>query len=448
MSSVSIAQYGTVEWIHPRNNFEEIDSSSYVHVFGRSHIVLIDFADSLDIFEHNYGLKYNKRVGNGVIKFNVIQNQVVTKILEADYSLNIQNNYSEVLLLGYVMEKGIFSVDLEMIKYSGVNEISPSLLFSARLRPWLKLSLGRAIYSNPFNLSINYTDFIYIMNGAHTDHERYHYGISFMGERYIINCAMESDVFEINSNDSSPANIEINTGIKRKMYLNGALYLNNNRKIDWFYYKNYNQIGLDLYNDSEESFFTINKYENENYVFSLGYQFNLKEHMFNIALFQREMDFSLSNRIQPNFINTDLELFFNDAIFVNNADIGKIEQRAFSARLSPNIPFILSPTLQIDWLIDHYYMNMSTNGWVLGLPMYVDNQNQKIIGKEALNIRLEMVGKFNHWSLSVFFSQHIPYKIITTDEIYVPSDYTEGEKRKEKMYGGGLFNISLIRYLD
>ena len=52
------------------------------------------FADSLDIFEHHYGLGYNKRVGNGVIKFKVIQNQIVTKILEADYSLNIQNNYN------------------------------------------------------------------------------------------------------------------------------------------------------------------------------------------------------------------------------------------------------------------------------------------------------------------------------------------------------------------
>ena len=93
---MSIAQYGINDWIHPGNNFEEKDSSSYVHIFVSSHIVLIDFSDSLDIFEHNYGLGYNKRVGNGVIKFKVIQDQVVTKILETDYSLNIQNNYNEV----------------------------------------------------------------------------------------------------------------------------------------------------------------------------------------------------------------------------------------------------------------------------------------------------------------------------------------------------------------
>ena len=446
---MSIAQYGINDWIHSGNNIEGIDSSNYVHVFGSSHIVLIDFADSLDIFEHNYGLGYNKRVWNGVIKFKVIQNHVVTNFLEADYSLNIQNIYNEVLL-GYVMEKGIFNVDLEMIKYSGVKRVSPSLLLSVKLRPWLKLSLGRSIYSEPLNLSISYIDFIYIMNGAHTDHERYHYEISFVGKGYIINYTMESDAFEINSNDSSPTSIKINTGFKRNMYFNGTLFLNNKRKINWLYYKKYNQIGLDLYNNSEDPFFTINKYENENYAFSLGYQFYLKKHMFNIALFKREMDFLLSNRTHPSLINIDLELFFNDALFVNNLDVGKIEQKSFSARLSPNIPLILSPILQIDWLVDHYYMNMRTNGWALGIPVpkYVDNQNQKIIGKEAVNIRLEVVGKFNHWFLSVFFSQHIPYKIITTDEIYMPSDYTEGEKRKEKMYGGGLLNISLFRYLD
>ena len=360
MSSVIIAQHGINDWIHPSDNFEEIDSLSYVQVSGNSHIVLIDFADSLDIFKHHYEVGYNKHVDNGVIRFKKVQNQVSTKILESDYSLKVQNNYHEVLL-GYFKEKGVYSIDLEIIKYSGANKISSSLLFSVSPLPWLKLSLGRFKYSEPINISMNYTDFIYKINSAHTDYEISHYGISLKREKYILNYALESDEFEINSNDTSPNSIEVNTGSKREIHFNGALYLNNKHKVDWSYYKKNIAIGLELYNNSEESFFNINKYENENYVFSLGYQFFLKEHIFYLNLLQREMDFLLSNRIKPNLVNTDLELFFDDAIFVNNLNIGKIEQRAFSASYSPKIPFNLSPTLQIDWLIDQYHMNMSTN---------------------------------------------------------------------------------------
>ena len=43
------------------------------------------------------------------------------------------------------------------------------------------------------------------------------------------------------------------------------------------------------------------------------------------------------------------------------------------------------------------------------------------------------------------FSQHIPYKIDTKERVATSE---AGKKQKQEYYGGGQFNISLIRYLD
>jgi len=443
---MTFAQHGINDWVHPVNNFAEIDSNNHIHLYSNSHILLIDFTDSLTIFEHKNGFGYNKQVGKGIFKLNFNRKQMVTKIVESEYSLNIQNNYNEVIL-GYARTKGIFDVDLNLKKYSRMNELFPSVQFSVSLHPKIKIILGKSIYSHPLNLNMSYTDFKYNVDNVHTNHDQYHYGIKFSGNKYSINFALEDDVFE---NYPSSANVKIHTGNKNKTVLNGTVLLNKNRKINWHYYKKYFQIGLDLYNNSNESFFTINKYENENFMYSLGYQFTLKKYMVNIDLCKREMDFLFSNRSRPGLINLDIEELFNNSLFVNNLDVGKVDQSSCTVRFSSNTSLIFSHAFQIDWLIDHYDVDMKTNGWALGIPIsnYVDNQNQKIIGKKAVNIRLEMVGKFNQWSLSVLFSQHIPYKIITTDEIYTPSDYTGGDSRKEEIYGGGLFNVSLFRYLN
>jgi hypothetical protein len=443
---MTFAQYGINDWIHPVNNSAEIDSNNNIHLYSNSHILLIDFTDSLNIFEHKNGLEYNKRVRNGIFKLKFSRKQIVTKIVESEYSLNIHNNFNE-FIIGYTRTKGMLGVDLNLKKYSRMTQLFPSVQFSAKLHPNLKFILGKSIYSHPLNLTMSYTDFKYIMNNVHTNHEHYHYGLKFNGDKYSINFTLEDDDFEIYP---SSANVKIHTGNKNKSVLNGTVLLTKNHKINWYYYKKHFQLGLDLYNNSNESFFTINKYENKNSMYSLGYQFLLKKYVVNIDLCKRDMDFLFSNRSRPGLTNMDIEALFNNALFVNNLDIGKIDQISCSVRFSNNSSLIFSHAFQIDWLIDHYDIDMKTNGWALGIPIpnYVYDQNQKIIGKKAVNIRLEMVGKFNQWSLSVSFSQHIPYKIITTDEIYTPSDYTETDSRKEEIYGGGLMKVSLIRYLD
>ena len=49
----------------------------------------------------------------------------------------------------------------------------------------------------------------------------------------------------------------------------------------------------------------------------------------------------------------------------------------------------------------------------------------------------------NKWSFCASFSQHIPYKIDVIETIV-----SAEEEKKEDIYGGGEFNLSIIRYLD
>ena len=96
-------------------------------------------------------------------------------------------------------------------------------------------------------------------------------------------------------------------------------------------------------------------------------------------------------------------------------------------------------------LKDRYNINLATSSLTLiGIPIYVDKQDMNIIGKEAINLRFGLKMLKNNWVFSGSFSQHIPYKIDLREEIIPP----EEELEKEDIYGGGLFNLSLTRYLN
>ena len=73
------------------------------------------------------------------------------------------------------------------------------------------------------------------------------------------------------------------------------------------------------------------------------------------------------------------------------------------------------------------------------------NNHYNIIGKKAFDVSLGIILNLNHWMAKASFSQHIPYKIDTKERVATSAS---GKKQKQEYYGGGQFNISLIRYLD
>ena len=160
-------------------------------------------------------------------------------------------------------------------------------------------------------------------------------------------------------------------------------------------------------------------------------------------MFQNKLvDLYTSIRIWPSRINNDLNLFFNLVPRIINNSTGELKQNLLSIQIMSAKFVFLSPYIQIDWVKDIYDITIDTKSLsIFGFPIpdYSDNQKLNIIGKEAINL---LIGVNIKWSFSASFSQHIPYKIDVIETI------VSEEEKKEDIYGGGEFNLSIIRYLD
>ncbi len=439
------AQLGSKNWLHPDPNFITIeDSSSYFLIYNDTHIGIINFNDSLNISENKQGFKFINRTSKGLIKFAYNKHHSIAQIIGKDYSSKKYNNYSEILL-GYKIKKGIITSDVSVTKYSGINELSPSLLLSTNLRSGMIFSFGRSIQKIPLQFSLSYTDFLYSLNNIYTDHIIDQYRMSFRGEYYRIEYTMDDDDWKINPTDSSLSKIDLVYGNNKTISLSGYLSLSNNKKINWSYTTMNSYSKLKLLNNSNYPFFDLNKYTNDNYVFSLNYLFNKSDYKFNIMFQNKLVDLYTSIRIWPSRINNDLKLFFNLVPRIINNSTGELKQNLFSIQIMQAKFVSLSPYLQIDWVKDRYDITIVTKSLsIFGFPIpdYSDNQKLNIIGKEAINLLVGVNIIKNKWSFSTSFSQHIPYKIDVIETI------VSEEEKKEDIYGGGEFNLSIIRYLD
>ena len=443
--NISWAQLGSKNWLHPDPNFITIeDSSSHFHLYNDTHIGIINFNDSLNISENKQGFNFVNRTSSGLIKFSYNKFHSIVKMIETDYSLTNYINYSEILL-GYKSKNGIITSDVNVAKYSGINELSPSLLLSTNLRSGMIFSFGRSIKKIPLQFTLNYTDFLYSLNNIYTDHVIDQYRMSFRGENYRIEYTMDDDDWEINPSDSSFSKIDLEDGNNKTISLSGYLSLSNNQKINWSYTTINSSSKLKLLNNSNHPFFEFNKYTNNNHIFSLNYLFHKSNYKFNIMFQNKLVDLYTSIRIWPSRINNDLNLFFNLVPRIINNSTGELKQNLFSIQIMSAKLVFLSPYIQIDWVKDRYDITIDTKSLsIFGFPIpdYSDNQKLNIIGKEAINLLVGVNIIKNKWSFNPSFSQHIPYKIDVTETI------VSEEEKKEDIYGGGEFNLSIIRYLD
>jgi hypothetical protein len=444
--NLSWAQLGSKNWFHPNPNFITIeDSSSYINIYNDTHIGLINFNDSLNISENKQGFKLVNRTSNGLIKFVYNKHHSIVQMIETDYSTTNSNNYNE-MLLGFKIKKGLITSDASVTKYSGINALSPSLLLSTNLRSNMIFSFGRSNKKIPLQFNLNYTDFSYSLNNIYTDHIIDQYRISLRGKNYRIEYAMGDDTWKINSSDSSLSKIDLEDGNNKTISLSGYISLKNNKKVNWSYTTINNYSKLRLLNNSNKRFFELNKYTNDNHIFSLNYLFHKSNYKFNIMFQNKLVDLYTSIRIWPSRINNDLNSFFNLVPRIINNSIGELKQNLVSIQIMSAKIVFLSPYMQIDWIKDRYDITIDTKSLsIFGFPIpdYSDNQKLNIIGKEAINILVGINIIKNKWSFGTSFSQHIPYKIDVIEIIV-----SEEKKEKEDIYGGGEFNFSIIRYLD
>ena len=169
-------------------------------------------------------------------------------------------------------------------------------------------------------------------------------------------------------------------------------------------------------------------------------------------------------------IDANLTPFFILIPIVNNTSNGELEQEIFAIKLNPIKLVYLTPYIQFGFIRDKYNIAFETQSLNLfGFPtsVYSDKINLNIIGKDALDLQFGVYIIRNKWSINVTFSQHVPLFIYKSSrsgsEEQIPEDpedYIEYPDLQSILgnieeniiygnnYGGGKFNLSIIRYLD
>jgi len=449
------AQFGTELWLHPNIhtvNYE--NNSSYIQVYNDSHIGLVKYDGSLNISNNRYGINYEKKIVNNKFRIYYDKYRSITKFIESrepSYSFNISNNYYE-LVLGHEYNGEIIATAISLSKNSKINQIFPSILLKIKIKPRIIMSIGKYIQKVPFSLNIGYTDYLYSLSDIIMAHDINHIGLIYASEYYKIEFSSTLDNWEFNSSNAPLGEIDIQDGMIKDIYINSTFYIKDNKQVDIGYENSYSETEFDLIDSMGNDLVNVNKYTIENHIFLFKYLFSYSKYNVIASLYHRELDFILSDRI--NFPQDyDFSALFNNSIFINNLNVGYLSQNMFSITLKYKTKSNYNPIFQVDWIKDQYDIEIDTKGFALGIPLpeYIKNKHYNIIGKEAFNVNLGIILNLNHWIANASFSQHVPYKIDTTEGVPISEDAeipASEETEKQKLYGGGKFNFSIIRYLD
>lgn len=437
-------QFNTEYWLHPfQNNTAPIDTGSYIQIHNNTHIGLIQFDDSLNLYQLTFTIKGQKNFASGLVYFNHNNFQSIIDYSQTDYGLSFHNRYFKTGV-GYIIQKEKLTAALGITGYSNLKGISPSFSLGIEFFPWLKGKAGREVSQRPFNLNMHYSDFDYILESTFTLHDITNYEFEVSSKLGEIKYGFRDDDWKVSGDNSIQSELDFEIGVSRTQTLRGELLLSKKQKIILDVSNQLDITKIDFLNNSENSFFKVNKFNSKNFKIALNYQFQSSDYIWNLEFLQQQLTLLISNRIRPFRVSSDLESFYNSAAILNNKNTGELIQRGVSLNLHPEIEKTIIPNFQFDWISDSYDINLITNSLSLlgGIPDFYDDQELNIIRKDAIILSFGINLKQNNWRIETAFSQHIPYNI-KVRKVYSqePSD------DKTRSYGGGLFNLSITRLL-
>jgi len=438
-------QFNTENWLHPfQYDTSPIDSGSYIQILNSSHIGLIQFDDSLNVYQFIYVIKGQKEFAKGRLFFNHTNYQSTIDHSQIEYGFHLYNRFFKTGV-GYIFQIGKLTTNFGITKYSNLNGISPSFSLGIEFFPWLKGKAGRAISQRPFNLTMNYSDFEYILESTFTPHDITNYEIELSSELGELKYGFTNDYWKVFGDDSSHSILDFEIGTSRNHHLRGELQLLKKQKIIFDLSNQLDITKIDLLNNTGLSFFKVNKFSSDNYKIMFNYQFHSLDYIWKIGFFQQQLTLLMSTRIRPSRVSTDFESFYNSAAILNNKNTGELIQRGISLKLCPWRKKHVIPNFQIDLISDSYDINLNTISLSLlgGIPKFNDDQDLNIIRKDAIIISMGFNLKQNKWGLQMDFSQHIPY-YIKVRKVYSQKPADD----KTRSYGGGLFHFTMIRFID
>ena len=155
------AQYGIQNWLQPSIQQKyQIDSKSYIHLYGDSHITLSSKSDSIEVTDSNSGFLAVKNLKKGEIKFRIEHHQSDFKLVADEFQLLNYTEYKRYAI-GYNFRKDAISLHAELSGLSKSKTFFRSAIVYVNPKPWIKVYAGTSKDAFYNSFSFKYSNFIY-----------------------------------------------------------------------------------------------------------------------------------------------------------------------------------------------------------------------------------------------------------------------------------------------
>ena len=435
--SILFSQFGTENWLHPNitNHYNVTDSISYLEFLNNTHIGIRDFESSLNIYEINSGVNYKQKINNNG-KLHISYLNIFQQIEQID--TNFHFHYKQKYQSASVSYINSFS-NSRQVGWIKINEhllkLSYGTLLEYNIRNITTVEMEYSKINTPISLLLSYEDFIYFPQDLFRLDNYYKFKVTYNNDKFLF----QNTLWVKNSGISSEQNkLESPENNIIRFETGGIASINQKNKVDWFYYFVDKKTEFSFYQNSIK-FLKINCFNTRIHFAGFNHTKIYENYSFQYGFSYRQLDTNASARLRTSTISNDLFTLFGAPI-INNKDNGLLKQYNFLTqyKLFYNSSII---SFNISAHKEEYDISLTTipiNSF--GLPL-TDPSKQKlnIIGKNAINLGFEYEYNYKSIIFNLYFDQQIPLKIYY---IEIPEDDL---KESTKIYGGGLFKLSIIK---
>ncbi len=435
---ICYGQFSLTRWLHPfHEQRKNIPTQSHFFTSHNSSIDFLQMDDSLKLTqsENSIGIQYSlNNTSHVLLEFG--EKRYNFNYLTAEYGFfqELQNSTTTIGIKFPVYNRVEINLSLDM--NAGSSRLYPHVFFY--IKPWngIEIEMGQDIEFSPFTPELYYSDFFYKISGGKQEKATKYIKGVFESNLYTL-----SQLSSISNLLLKGNNFHFEEGFSQRNLTELELTLPNESIINLTYQSHARNLSYDLKTDVENVFLYMNNMEfNTRYI-----QARIKVNKFSgISLgckYQRG-NMIISSRLRPSRVSSDLVAFFNTASIISAKTLGENHQFSLALKKDNMITKTLNMYYQVKWQQDVFDYNSTTTSLYLfgGIPNYFDDQDLNLTGVNAMGLQVGGMFWIGDWSIGGEFSQYIPYK--TT----VRKDYPQSGKAVEKKrYGGGLFNIFLIK---
>jgi len=432
--SICFSQLGSERWLHPvqYQNSHFSDSTSHIKFWNNSHIGVWDFEDSLKLFHIENGVQFKKRLSKSAISIDYLNTNNFIELIDTTSHHQYKQKYQSISF-GYRKHFDKFAITT-VLNFNEKSPFSFKSNFNYHVNNQILFGIEYSQINTPLSLFLSFNDFLYNPQNIVTKSNRNKFSIHYDKKWILTKASCWYNYSDISSDldyFKSTENNEVGFSTS------GLLKTFQTQKIEWFYDFIKKNTGFEFF-QNDIRFLKINCFDVNIHRFGLRNSWFFSNSQISLGLTRQQLEFAASTRLRTSVVSDDLSTLFGAPI-VNGKDDGSLTQS------NVYIQYVISgfkSTFSINASINKeaYDLNFITTPiGFLGLPASPpQTQKTNIIGKDAVNFGVKYDIQFKSTLLHFSFDQQIPVNIKYIEAL-------EEDVIERKIYGGGLFQVSIIK---